>query len=157
MASAKEKIRHSVFRTVLWIRLGNVIVPVGIRHSVVQIAVESTVMHPVVRVTVKKELRPISPYLKGCHVLRHPFRIFYCFTLLACHNLIILFSYFSYPSSLPWAIRKGNAIAPVGTRHSGVQRAAESTAKHPVVRGTAKKDIGCGTVIEPLTITVVCG
>ena len=155
MASAKEKIRHSVFRTVLWIRLGNVIVPVGIRHSVVQIAVESTVMHPVVRVTVKKELRPISPYLKGCHVLRHPFRIFYCFTLLACHNLINLFSFF--PFSFPWAIRKGNAKGPGGSRHRAVQIAVESTAKHPAGRGTAKKGIPVATVIEPLTITVVCG
>lgn len=154
MASAKEKIRHSVFRTVLWIRLGNVIVPVGIRHSVVQIAVESTVMHPVVRVTVKKELRPISPYLKGCHVLRHPFRIFYCFTLLACHNLINLFSF--PPFSLPWAIRKGNATGPAGNRHSAVQRAVESTAKHPVGRETAKKGVSVSAVVEPLSIAVMC-
>lgn len=34
--------------------MGNVIVPVGIRHPVVQIAVERAVMQAVTRVTVKK-------------------------------------------------------------------------------------------------------
>ena len=130
--------------------MGNVIVPVGIRHSVVQIAVESTVMHPVVRVTVKKELRPISPYLKGVT----PFQDFLCFTLFGVSSYHQLFSFF--PFSFPWAIRKGNAIGPGGIRHSVAQSAVESTARHPAVRGTAKKGIPVTAVVEPLTVTIVC-
>lgn len=130
--------------------MGNVIVPVGIRHSVVQIAVESTVMHPVVRVTVKKELRPISPYLKGCDTLSG-------FSVLHAVWRVILSSIIQFSlSSFPWAIRKGNAKVPAGNRHRVGQSAAESTATHPVARVTPKKGIPVTAVIEPLTVTIVC-
>ena len=121
MARAKEKIRHSVFRTVLWIRLGNVIVPVGIRHSVVQIAVESTVMHPVVRVTVKKELRPISPYLKGCDTLSG-------FSVLHAVWRVILSSIIQFlPLLIPLGDKKGQRHR---TRRQQTQCRAERSRKH---------------------------
>lgn len=121
MASAKEKIRHSVFRTVLWIRLGNVIVPVGIRHSVVQIAVESTVMQPVVRVTVKKELRPISPYLQGSVA---PCRIF----LLHAVGMSQSYQVIQFPALLiPLGDKKGQRQR---TRWQKTQRRTESSRKH---------------------------
>ena len=131
--------------------MGNVIVPVGIRHSVVQITVERTVMHPVVRVTVNKELRPISPYAGRCLAV---------FNLIQKHrqhlSLFRCCLQVQYVSLFPWPIRKGNANAPGGKRHRGAQTTAERTAKHPVGRVTAKKGIVRLTVVEPLSITVMC-
>ena len=88
MARAKEKIRHLVFEP-LWTRLGNVIVPVGIGHSVVQITVQRPVFQPVVRVTVNKELRPISPHLHRSVLCR-------VFLAARCWHVTILSFYSIY-------------------------------------------------------------